>query len=115
MFNHNQTESQGLLKEAAVQMRALSEENQTLLHKLAQYERAALAGEIVPMLEERGLLERETPFMQKVAFVLASKKDLTLLKATLELSSNDTSFARVSSDTHTAPDEFVNFLMTGEE
>ena len=85
-----------VLKEVPDVLRALVEENTKLASALADYEKRGKAEEIVTMMDARGFSDRTTPFKDKVAALLASKKDLDVVKEALALQSPDLSFASIS-------------------
>ena len=85
-----------LLSTSASVIRALQQDKEKLASRVAGYERQELADEIVTLMEERGQMSRETPYKQKLASVLASNKDLQIIKQALLLAPIDMSFASVS-------------------
>jgi len=95
------TQVQYLLAEAANAVRALQAEKTKLAHALVQYQRRDLAEEIVSLMDARGLSDARVPHKQKVATVLASNKDLHVVKEALRLSPADMSFAKVSEESET--------------
>jgi hypothetical protein len=85
-----------VLKEVPEVLRALVEENTKLASALAEFEKREKAEEIVSMMDARGFSDRAAPFKDKVAALLASKKDLEVVKEALALQSPDLSFASLS-------------------
>jgi len=94
-------------------LRALVEENTKLASALEEYRRSGQAEEIVSMMEARGFSDGSVPFKQKVAALLASKKDLGVVKEALALSAPDLSFASVSDmpDDADSASAFENFIL----
>ena len=94
-------------------LRALVEENTKLASALEEYQRVGQAEEIVSMMEARGFEDNNVPFKQKVAALLASKKDLGVVKEALSLSAPDLSFASVSdvSDSVDSTSALENYLL----
>lgn len=94
-------------------LRALVEENTKLASALEEYKRVGQAEEIVSMMEARGFADESVPFKQKVAALLASKKDLGVVKEALALSAPDLSFASVSdmSDETDSTSALENFIL----
>jgi hypothetical protein len=64
------------------------------------------------MMDARGFSDRTVPLKQKVAALLASKKDLNVVKEALALSPPDLSFASISDVPEgDAVSAFENFLL----
>jgi len=105
--------TQEVLSQVPTALRALVEENTKLASAIAEYERRDKAEEIVSMMDARGFSDRATPFKKKVAALLASKKDLSVVKEALALSAPDLSFASLSDvpDSNDATSAFENFLL----
>lgn len=108
MAQMDPTTVSNLVKTAAAQLRALSEENADLRSKLASMSKQAEAADIVSLMDSRGLTDRTVPFQKKVASLLASEKDLGSFRKAIELTSADMSFASVSDDAD--PKKAVNPL-----
>ena len=72
-----------LLKTAAHVVLSLKAENAELTEKLAKFQHRAQAEEVVELMETRGLLDPQVPHHEKVASVLASGKDLQVMKEAL--------------------------------
>tara|TARA_Y100000114_G_scaffold157273_1_gene188693 strand:- start:6809 stop:7162 length:354 start_codon:yes stop_codon:yes gene_type:complete len=85
-----------VLKEVPEVLRALVEENTKLASIVDEYRKQEKAEEIVSMMDARGFSDKTTPFKDKVAALLASKKDLEVVKEALALQSPDLSFASIS-------------------
>jgi hypothetical protein len=101
-----------VLKQVPAVLRALVDENTKLASALAEHERNAAAEEIVSVMDARGFSDRSVPFKQKVAALLASKKDLGVVKEALALSSPDLSFASLSEVPEDgAASAFENFIL----
>ena len=101
-----------VLQQVPTVLRALLEENVKLASALAEHERTAAAEEIVSVMDARGFSDRSVPFKQKVAALLASKKDLGVVKEALALSSPDLSFASLSEiPEENAASAFENFIL----
>jgi hypothetical protein len=94
-------------------LRALVEENTKLASALEEYARVGQAEELVSMMEARGFSDDSIPFKQKVAALLASKKDLGVVKEAIALSAPDLSFASVSDmpDDADSTSAFENFIL----
>lgn len=86
-----------LLKTAAHVVLSLKAENAELTEKLAKFQRQEQAEEVVELMETRGLIDPQTPHREKVASVLASGKDLQVVKEALSLTRANMSFAKVAS------------------
>ena len=101
-----------LLKVPGV-LRALKEENEKLASALKGYQRREEAEEIVSAMDARGFSDNSVPFKKKVASLLASKKDLGVVKEALALSSPDLSFASISDEEFdlNAATAFENFIL----
>jgi hypothetical protein len=91
----------------------LVEENIKLASALCEKEVHAEAEEIVSIMDARGFSDSSTPFKQKVAALLASKKDLGVVKEALALASPDLSFASLSEipSDGDATNAFENFIL----
>ena len=65
------------------------------------------------MMDARGFSDKAVPFKKKVAALLASKKDLEVVKEALALSAPDLSFASISDvpENTDATSAFENFLL----
>jgi hypothetical protein len=103
-----------LLAEAAKTLRVVQAEKEKLASALGAYQRKEQAEEIVALMESRGLGDGLVPYKQKVATVLASKKDLALVKEALQLQTTDMSFARVAEEADLGnhnPHAFVEYLL----
>ena len=102
-----------VLKEVPAVLRALIEENTKLAAALNERGLQDEAEEIVSIMDARGFSDRATPFKQKVAALLASKKDLGVVKEALALASPDLSFASLSeiSSDGDATNAFENFIL----
>ena len=102
------------LRAASAEIARLRAENQQYREKLAQ---AELAGEVVDLMEQRGLGERGIPRKEKIAMLLQSGKDLEVTKKALELQAPDMSFAKVASaggaQGADSEDQLTAFIMTG--
>ena len=113
MSTINSDSTKEVLAQVPEVLRALVEENTKLASALAEYERRGEAEEIVTLMDARGFSDKSTPFKKKVAALLASKKDLNVVKEALALSAPDLSFASIS-DVPTNSDAtsaFENFLL----
>lgn len=97
-----------LLQRAAASIEELTQENRDLKEKLAAYERKAAAEEIVGMMERKGISEPNKSFQEKVATVLASGKDLGVLKEAVAMYSSSGDFVRVSEDSFGLDDRDEN-------
>ncbi len=107
-----------LMKTAAVALRTLQQTNEVLSEKVASYERREAAEEVVAVMDSRGLFGVAMSHKDKVASVLSSGRDLSMLKEAARMSPTDMSFARVSADAgpssnQSSWDRFQNFLVTG--
>ena len=106
------TTVQSLLNEAAATIRTLQADKTKLASALNEYKRRDSAEEVVSLMDARGLGDVQAPHKQKVASVLASNKDLDLIKQALRLTPTDMSFAKVSeeAETGTTTSKLVEYL-----
>jgi hypothetical protein len=109
----NPTSTKEVLSQVPDVLRALVEENTKLASALADFEQREKAEEIVSMMDARGFSDKTVPFKKKVAALLASKKDLEVVKEALALSAPDLSFASISDvpENTDATSAFENFLL----
>ena len=98
-----------VLKSVPETLRALVDENQKLAAALAEYRRRDQAEDIVATMEARGFSDRSVPFKDKVAQLLASEKDLGVVKEALALNSPDLSFASLADSPSAGGDATVAF------
>ena len=104
---------QGLLDESAKVIRSLQADKIKLASAVADYQRHELAEEIVALMDARGVGDATVPHKQKVAQVLASKKDLHVVKEAVRLSNTDMSFAKVSDEPGPGNrSSFVEYLLS---
>lgn len=89
-------EVRAVLAEVPRTLRALAEEKEKLASEVERYKRRELAEEIVAEMDRKGLSDPGASFMDKVASVLSSNKDLLVLKEAVSMRAADLSFARVS-------------------
>jgi len=85
-----------MMKLAATNLRALSEENQGLREKVAEFEKKEQAETIAHLMEEKGL-EPEASFQEKVAGLL-KRDDLEVVKQAVGLSAPQMKLASVHDD-----------------
>ena len=114
MSTMNPDSTKEVLAQVPEVLRALVEENTKLASVLAEYEKREKAEEIVAMMDARGFSDKAVPFKKKVAALLASKKDLDVVKEALALSAPDLSFASISEvpeNNLDATSAFENFLL----
>tara|TARA_B100000131_G_scaffold166520_1_gene160979 strand:- start:3548 stop:3895 length:348 start_codon:yes stop_codon:yes gene_type:complete len=113
MSTINPDSTREVLSKVPDTLRALVEENTKLASALEEYQRREKAEEIVSMMDARGFSDKATPFKKKVAALLASKKDLGVVKEALALSAPDMSFASISDvpESSDATSAFENFLL----
>jgi len=102
-----------VLSQVAPVLRALMQENVKLASALAATQKREQAEEIVSMMDARGFGDRSAPFKQKVAAVLASKKDLAVVKEALAIATPDMSFASLADvPVGDATDTLDNYLLS---
>lgn len=113
MSTMNPTSTKEVLSQVPDVLRALVEENTKLASALADFAQREKAEEIVSMMDARGFSDKAVPFKKKVAALLASKKDLEVVKEALALSAPDLSFASISDvpENTDATSAFENFLL----
>jgi len=113
MSSIDKNSAQEVLKQVPQALRSLAEENTKLASTLEEYRKREEAEEIVSMMDARGFSDRSVPLKQKVAALLASKKDLNVVKEALALSPPDLSFASISDmpEGNDAVSAFENFLL----
>lgn len=103
-----------VLEQVGPTLRALLAENVKLASALAEHARRAQAEEIVTSMENRGMSDTAVPYKRKVAALLASKKDLGVVKEALALVTPDMSFASLSdSPSGDATDTLEGYLLSG--
>jgi hypothetical protein len=85
-----------MMKLAAENLRALSEENQGLREKVASYEKRERAEKVAHLMEEKGL-EPEASFEQKVTGLL-ERDDLEVVERAVGLSAPQMKLASVHED-----------------
>ena len=106
-----------VLKRVPETLRSLVAENQKLAAALEEYQKREQAEEIVATMDARGFSDRAVPFKDKVAQLLASKKDLGVVKEALALNSPDLSFASLADTPSAGGDATValeEFLLGAE-
>lgn len=119
----------GMMKLASENLRGLSEENQKLAkentglkEKVAQFEKKAHAEKIAKLMEDKGI-NNELDFHEKVASIMDSKKDLSVIEEAVGLSAPQTKTASVAEDgkveveggsDSTAESNFATALLTDE-
>jgi hypothetical protein len=112
MSSIDKNSAQEVLKQVPHTLRKLVEENTKLASALEEYRKRDEAEEVVAMMDARGFSDRAVPFKQKVAALLASKKDLRIVKEAMTLSPPDLSFASISDVPEgDAVSAFENFLL----
>jgi len=116
MSSIDKNSAQEVLKQVPQTLRKLVEENTKLASALEEYRKREEAEEVVAMMDARGFSDRTVPLKTKVAALLASKKDLNVVKEALALSPPDLSFASVSDlPGDGAVSAFENFLLGSNE
>ncbi len=100
-------------------IRALAEERDNLHKEIAGLKEkiasAELAGEVVDMMDNRGLGEAGLSRRDKISALQDSGRNLTVLKQALAMQAPEMSFSKVASskaDDGIDGDRFVNFLMS---
>ena len=113
MSSIDKNSAQEVLKQVPQTLRTLVEENTKLASALLEYRKREEAEEVVAMMDARGFSDRSVPLKQKVAALLASKKDLGVVKEALALSAPDMSFASISDvpESSDATSAFENFIL----
>ena len=107
MIKMSNAQAGQIVKLAAENLRALSEENQELKSKLAAFEKKAHAEKIASAMEEKGL-EPELSYTEKVAGLL-QREDLTVVEEAVGMSAPQMKLASVREDTRvTVESEFGN-------
>ena len=89
-----------MIKMAAENLRALSEENQELKSKVSHFEKKARAEKIASSMEAKGL-EPELSFQDKIAGLL-KRDDLSVVEEAVGMSAPQMKLASVSDDTRVA-------------
>lgn len=89
-------EASQMMKLAAENLRALSEENQELRTKVAAYEKREKAERIASLMDEKGL-EPDASFQEKVAGLL-KREDLDVVEQAVEFSAPQMKIASVHED-----------------
>jgi len=117
MSTINKNSAQEVLKQVPQTLRTLVEENTKLAAALEEYRKREEAEEVVAMMDARGFSDRGVPLKTKVAALLASKKDLNVVKEALALSPPDLSFASISDmpEGNDATSAFESFLLGSNE
>ena len=100
MSNVNSTQAGLMMKVAAENVRALSQENQELKTKVAHYEKRARAEQIAARMEEKGL-EPELTMQDKIAGLL-KRDDLSVVEEAVSMSASQMKLASVSGDERVA-------------
>ncbi len=77
-----------VLEKTASLVRTLSSERDKLASELATYKKREQAGNIVSRMERKGLSDPTIPFQDRVASLLASDKDLDVVKEAAEMASS---------------------------
>jgi hypothetical protein len=119
----------GMMKLASENLRGLSEENQKLAkdnvdlkEKVAHFEKKAHAEKIAKLMEDKGI-NTGLDFHEKVASIMDSKKDLSVIEEAVSISAPQTKLASVAEDGNVvveggldsrAEDNFASALMTDE-
>lgn len=85
-----------MMKMAASNLRALSEENQELREKIASYEKLERVENIAAVMEEKGL-EPELSYQEKVAGLL-KREDLDVVEEAVGMSAPQMKLASVHDD-----------------
>ena len=85
-----------VLTAASVMLRSLSEEKEKLAARVEQYERNEQAGEIVTMMEERGMLDPSDSLQTKLAHVLGSDESLDVVKKAVALAPSGVTLGSLS-------------------
>lgn len=102
-----------LLSEIPKELRKLVAENSKLASELAVYQQRDLAEQIVSEMESKGLGDPDTPFREKVAALIDSGKDLTLVKEAVDLAAPNLSFASVSDESGEHTTSLVDYILGG--
>lgn len=97
MNKHSAAEVGQVMKVAATNLRALSEENQDLKQKVAHFEKKARAEKIAHQMEAKGL-EPELSIQDKVAGLL-KRDDLSVVEEAVGMSAPQMKLASVKEDT----------------
>jgi len=93
-------------------LRALVEERAKLASRLEMYEKRELAEEIVVEMDRKGLGDSDLSFRDKVASLLDSGKDLSLVKQAVEMAVPNMSFASLADGPPEGTD-LVNYILGG--
>lgn len=115
MSNISSKDAQGVLKQAAVAIRSLSQENDGLKQKIAAFEREEKIAQIAREMESKDL-NTELTFEEKVA-ALREAKDLHVTEEAVKMAAPQGHNLLVSSDDETpagATSAFEHFILTGE-
>jgi len=103
-----------VLSQVPAVLRALMAENVKLAAALEDHTRQDEAEDLVSIMDAKGVTDRSVPFKKKVAALLASKKDLNVVREALSLTTPDMSFASLSDDGPSGGDStnaFENFIL----
>ena len=90
-------QTQQLMKTAADNIRALSNENSELRTKVASYERKARAESIANLMEEKGY-QPNTSFQEKVAGLISENRDLDVVEEAVKMGAPQIKVASVDED-----------------
>lgn len=96
MSKINSTQAGLMMKVAAENVRALSQENQELKTKVSHYEKRARAEQIASKMEEKGL-EPELSIQEKIAGLL-KRDDLSVVEEAVSMSAPQMKLASVAED-----------------
>ena len=102
-----------LLEKVPTTLRHLVAENSKLASELASYKERELAEEIVGEMERKGLGDPDLPFQDKVASLLSSGKDLSMLKEAVDLATPNLSFASVSGEEGSNVTSLEDYILGG--
>jgi hypothetical protein len=115
MSNISSKDAQGVLKQAAVAIRTLTNENDGLKQKIAEFEREEKIAEIAREMESKNL-NNELTFEEKLA-ALREAKDLNVTQEAVKLAAPQGGLlARTTSDEIPGggTSAFEHFILTGE-
>jgi hypothetical protein len=108
-----------LVKTAAVTLRAQQAEIGRLRAELDQVRQRDLAVEVATLMDARGITDSSVPLQTKVSHLLASKKDLRLVKEAVASMPADMTFARATERDSGAGSESSNqireWLISGRD
>lgn len=115
MARLDEKSSREVLAQVGPVLRALVDQNTKLASAVAEYQRREQAEEIVSSMERRGLSDPAVPYKQKVAALLSSNKDLSVVKEAVALVTPDMSFASLTDvPGGDATDTLESYLLSGQ-